>query len=136
MILPDPLDMILPIGSTYWQGQFYHLVEIILEGGLVVSTELLDTPLRQNAPMESTWDGRRLAEVMKAAGVSQTRLAQMMQTSTANVSRWLAEKDDDAGREPKATALYFISDALGVSCEVLRQPVGEPIKFRRKPKAD
>ena len=115
--------MAIPVGNKmerfFWGGQ-RHL-----------SNATLDRPIRRFVLMKSTWDGRRLTEIREEAGFSQADLARAIRTPTSNVSRW--EDTEESGREPKATALYRISDALCVSCETLREPVGSPIKFKRKP---
>lgn len=83
--------------------------------------------------MESVWDGARLAEIREAKGISPSELARQVKTSPANILRWELVEN---GVEPKATHIYALADALGVSCEAFRQAVGSPIKWLagRKPK--
>lgn len=70
------------------------------------------------------WNGKRLKEIRKRRGYTQSELAVETQIHQSNISRW----ERDEGR-PDVHEVYALADALRVSCEAFRQEVGtEPIK--------
>lgn len=78
--------------------------------------------------MEGEWIAARLHEIRQHAGLSQTRLAEMSGVTQGAIGHW-----ENGKRIPGAPELYRLADALGVSCDEFRQPVGTPIRWKRKP---
>lgn len=87
---------------------------------------------QDTAVVESIWNGSRCREVRTAARMSQDKLADKMKATQGAIGHW--ERNI---RTPGADELFALCDALGVSCEVLRQKVGTPIRWLpgRKPKS-
>jgi transcriptional regulator with XRE-family HTH domain len=78
------------------------------------------------ATMALIWTGERLREIRKAAGLSQTELGAMLDTpiGQAAIGHW-----ETGLHKPDSDRLFQLADALGVSCEVFRQPVGTPFRM-------
>ncbi|MFL5330012.1 MAG: helix-turn-helix domain-containing protein [Gemmataceae bacterium] len=79
--------------------------------------------------MKRIWNGARLAEVIEAAGVTKKELADKMDASPSNITRWVNNE-----REPSFSAFWSMAKAIGIGGEVLLQKVGSPIKFELFPK--
>lgn len=82
-------------------------------------------------PRESllmAWDGARLKELRNLRGYTQDELAELAGIKNSeNISRWESNK-----ARPGFEEVNKIADALRVSCEAFRQPVGQaPLKARR-----
>jgi transcriptional regulator with XRE-family HTH domain len=70
--------------------------------------------------MKRIWDGARFAEVIEAAGVTKKALAEKMEVSPSNITRWVNNE-----REPSFSAFWGLAKALG-----------SPIKFELRPKSN
>lgn len=66
-----------------------------------------------SGPADDAPLGEKLKAVRKAAGLDQRQLAAMTGFSQVDISRW------EAGREPKATTLKKLAEALGCSMDDL-----------------
>lgn len=75
------------------------------------------------------WNGNRLREIRKAAGLNQTQLADAADCDQTAVSLWELDK-----RVPGTEELFRLADALNVNCDAFRQDVGADIAFKRRPK--
>lgn len=82
--------------------------------------------------MASVWNGARLVEIRIAAGYATPKsLADAIDYAPSTITRW-----ELGQRSPGADELFAVSEFLSVSCEEFRKPVGSPIRFKRKAKAD
>lgn len=87
--------------------------------------ETLERPIRPAKKVNPVpWNGDRLKFVRIAAGLSQAALGVAAGYGQAAISHW-----EVGARVPGADELYALADALGVSCEVFRQPVDAEIRW-------
>lgn len=83
---------------------------------------VLDYPI--SGILAVAWNGERLKQIRKAAGLDQTELGAAADCGQSSISLW--ERGD---RIPGAEELYRLADALGVSCEAFRETPGGKIRW-------
>lgn len=75
------------------------------------------------------WKGERLKELRSLRGWTQADLAEISGIDQSKISRWEQNK-----YKPGVEDIFRLADALKVSCEAFRQPVGSaPIRMRFRP---
>lgn len=73
------------------------------------------------------WTGERLKELRELRGWTQADLAELSSIDQSKISRW-----ERGQYKPGVDDIFRLADALRVSCEAFRQPVGQPPLRSRK----